>query len=904
MSTIYIDNQSYEVNAKQNLLQQCLSHGLNIPYFCWHPALGSVGACRQCAVKQYKDENDTKGRIVMACMTPAKDGIRISVNDPEVIKFRATIIEWLMENHPHDCPVCDEGGECHLQDMTVLTGHAYRRYRFKKRTFRNQDLGPFISHEMNRCITCYRCVRFYQDYAGGKDLDSFASKNHVYFGRHKDGILENDFCGNLVEICPTGVFTDKTLKHHFTRKWDLQTAPSVCVHCAVGCNIIPGERYGGLRRILNRYNGEINGYFICDRGRFGYDFVNNDRRLRSAFIRRQKSDELTPVTTSTALDYLSTLLQSNTKVIGIGSPRASVEANYALRSLVGPERFYAGMSAAETRLLATAVDIFKTKAVRSPSPHDIEQADAVLILGEDINNYSPRLALSVRQSIRHPSMVLADKVHIHRWMDRAVRQASALETSGPLYIATPFGTRLDDIATKTFRASSEDIARLGFAVAHELNMNAPPVAKLSKPMAQLAKEIAQVLKQAARPVVISGSGCGSKAVIQAAANVAMSLNNNDHTAELFLCAPECNSMGLSLMTDRSIEAAFKAVEDGTADTAIILENDLYRRAERSYVDTFFNTAKHTIVLDHLAHDTASNAEVVLPVGTFAEVDGTLISSEGRAQRYYQVFKPDEDIRESWRWLHDLIGVSGAVNHWPTLDDVIHHCVTDMPQFKGMERAAPAADFRIAGQKIPREPHRYSGRTSIHANIHVSEHKPPEDADAPFSYTMEGYSGPLPAALIPFYWTPHWNSVQALNKFQIEVGGPLRGGDPGVRLIEPNNGQVEYFSDVPAGFKLRSGEYLILPIQHIFGSEELSLYSSAVAQLAPAPYLLMSSEDMKSLKINATQQVELSISDSIYRLPVQINETLPKGIIGLPVGLPGLTGIELPTWGKLTPGQNQ
>jgi NADH-quinone oxidoreductase subunit G len=254
MNNIVVDGRPYEVSPQQNLLAACLSLGFNLPYFCWHPAMGSVGACRQCAVKQFKDERDQTGRLVMACMTPASDGARISIADPEAGEFRASVIEWLMANHPHDCPVCDEGGECHLQDMTLMTGHAYRRYSFKKRTFRNQQLGPFITHEMNRCIQCYRCVRFYRDYAGGRDLNAFASANHVFFGRHEDGTLESVFSGNLVEVCPTGVFTDKTLGRHYIRKWDLQTAPSLCVHCSLGCNTIPGERNRFLRRIVNRFN--------------------------------------------------------------------------------------------------------------------------------------------------------------------------------------------------------------------------------------------------------------------------------------------------------------------------------------------------------------------------------------------------------------------------------------------------------------------------------------------------------------------------------------------------------------------------------------------------------------------------------------------------------------------------
>src|SRR5271157_3489445 len=311
--TLTIDGKRYEVEAEgKNLLAVSLSLGLNLPYFCWHPVLHSVGACRQCAVKLFKDAADTRGRIVMSCMTPVQDGMRLSVEDPEARAFRGEITEWLMVNHPHDCPICDEGGECHLQDMTVMTGHVYRRYRFTKRTYNNQYLGPFVNHEMNRCIQCYRCVRFYRDYAGGRDFDVFAAHNHVYFGRHEDGVLENEFSGNLVEICPTGVFTDKTFKRHYSRKWDLQTAPSVCVHCGVGCNTIAGERYGSLRRMQNRYNGAVNGYFLCDRGRYGYEFVNAERRIRRPLIRRlsphaESGDSSLPVPKGEVMQHLSRL---------------------------------------------------------------------------------------------------------------------------------------------------------------------------------------------------------------------------------------------------------------------------------------------------------------------------------------------------------------------------------------------------------------------------------------------------------------------------------------------------------------------------------------------------------------------------------------------------------------------
>src|SRR5690625_3502794 len=257
---INIDGKTYQVRADTNVLEACLSLKMDLPYFCWHPAMGSVGACRQCGIISYKNEEDEKGKLVMACMEPVRENMRISLEAPEARDFRAANIEALMINHPHDCPVCDEGGECHLQDMTVMSGHNYRRYRFKKRTHENQYLGPFLNHEMNRCIQCYRYERFYNDYTGGDELNVFSIHDNVYFGRSEPGTLENEFSGNLVEVCPTGVFTDKTLKKHYTRKWDLTNSPSVCHGCSLGCNIIASERYGSIQRILTRYNGDVNGY--------------------------------------------------------------------------------------------------------------------------------------------------------------------------------------------------------------------------------------------------------------------------------------------------------------------------------------------------------------------------------------------------------------------------------------------------------------------------------------------------------------------------------------------------------------------------------------------------------------------------------------------------------------------
>jgi len=911
MATIYIDNQPYQVKDGQNLLAACLSLGFDLPYFCWHPAMHSVGACRQCAVKQFKDAADLRGRIVMACMTPAAEGTRISIDDPEARAFRKGIVELLMVNHPHDCPVCDEGGECHLQDMTVMTGHVYRAFRFKKRTYRNQDLGPFVSHEMNRCIQCYRCVRFYKDYAGGTDLDVLGWHDHVYFGRSEDGTLESEFSGNLVEVCPTGVFTDKTFKQHYTRKWDLQGAPSICPHCGLGCNTIPGERYGELRRIRNRYHGQVNGYFICDRGRYGYEFVNSPGRIRQVLRQMRSGKPVADTAPEGLLEVLGTIVGESGAIIGIGSPRASLEANFALRHLVGPERFCLGIPRVEAGLIGSIIDILRTGPARTPPLRDSEHADAALVLGEDLTNVAPRMALALRQSVRRrpmeaatrlgPSAVSSGPNSIPEWNDAAVREVIQ-QDRGPLLIATPDATRLDDVATGLYRAGGDDIARLGFAIAHELDATCPAPSDSPEEVRRLARAFAEALRSARRPLVVSGTSCRNQGVIQAAANVARALHTVGKPAELAFTVPECNSLGLALMGGMSLEDAAGALRGGSGGAIVVLENDLYRRRPAAEADALLGSAKTVIALDHLETATTRKAHLVLPTATFAESDGTLVSGEGRAQRFFKVFPPAGQVREGWRWLAELMVVCGReqIAPWQTFDDILRAMVEELPVLAGVAETAPASDFRLVAQKVPRQPNRYSGRTAMHAGVEVSEPRPPDDPDSPLSFSMEGYDGLPPPALLSNVWAPSWNSVQAYNKFQAEVGGELVGGDPGRRLIEPPPAGAKpgYLGAPPASVAPREGHVWVEPAYHIFGSEELSIHSPGIARLAPGPYVGLSAEDARTAGLTDGDQAELVLGGQVLRLPVRIGPGLPAGLAVAPAGLPQLPGVILPGWGKV------
>ncbi len=840
MVKVVIDGIEYEVNPDNNLLQECLSQGLDLPYFCWHPCMGSVGACRQCAVKQYRDADDENGMLVMACMTPATDGTIISIEDPQAKDMREKVIESLMISHPHDCPVCEEGGECHLQDMTLMSGHNYRRYDKKKVTHRNQYLGPFINHEMNRCITCYRCVRYYDDYAGGTDLAAQASHHHTYFGRHEEGVLESEFSGNLVEVCPTGVFTDKAFSENYTRKWDLQTAPSVCTGCAVGCNTTPGERYGSLRRIVNRYNSEINGYFICDRGRFGFDYVNSENRIKVPLIRNGAEMDVVPA------GELQPAIENfkGSGVIGIASPRASNESNFALRCLVGDENFYAGTSDSENAATGLILSLAKDSAFNSPSIKEIEQADAVVVLGEDLTNVAPRIALALRQSVRNKAMELAEGCNIPGWQDAAVRELAQHDRS-PLAILSSYASRLDDVASDVVIDGPAALAEVGAAIAARISDKAPPANSSEESVARIAKQ----LLNAKRPLLIAGSSSGNIGLIQAAANIARALNEKRGEAiDLCLVVPEVNTLGMSMLVNsqNTLGAALAKLQSGEASKVIVLENDLYRRAAHKEVEAALEKAEAVMVIDQIPTATTDKATCLLPGTTFSEHEATYVNYEGRAQLSFQVHRNHAAALPAWRWLSE--------QQRGDVDELINRCAEEAANFDKLDDLLPDLNQFVAGMKIPRQSHRYSGRTAMKANLNVHEPKQPVDDQSVMSFSMEGIPVTSDSPVLGSAWAPAWNSNQSISKFQEEINGELKQGHTGELLIERN--ETGAYLELTSAEEAGGGNLQVAIAYQIFGSDELSAKSSTIQQRMTDAYVAISPADAESLGLKQGDSVSL------------------------------------------------
>lgn len=590
------------------------------------------------------------------------------------------------------------------------------------------------------------------------------------------------------------------------------------------------------------------------------------------------------------------ILRQSKKVIGIGSPRASVESNFALRELVGEENFYTGIAHGEQERLQLALKVLREGGIYTPALREIESYDAVLVLGEDVTQTGARVALAVRQAVKGKAREMAAAQKVADWQIAAILNIGQ-RAKHPLFVTNVDDTRLDDIAAWTYRAPVEDQARLGFAIAHALDNSAPAVDGIEPELQSKIDVIVQALAGAKKPLIISGTNAGSAEVIQAAANVAKALKGRGADVGITMIARSVNSMGLGIIGGGSLEEALTELETGRADAVVVLENDLHRHASATRVNAALAKAPLVMVVDHQRTAIMENAHLVLSAASFAESDGTVINNEGRAQRFFQVYDPayydsQTVMLESWRWLHSLHStlLSREVD-WTQLDHVIDAVVAKIPELAGIKDAAPDATFRIRGQKLAREPHRYSGRTAMRANISVHEPRQPQDIDTMFTFSMEGNNQPTAhRSQVPFAWAPGWNSPQAWNKFQDEVGGKLRFGDPGVRLFETSENGLDYFTSVPARFQPQDGKWRIAPYYHLFGSDELSQRAPVFQSRMPQPYIKLNPADAAKLGVNAGTRVSFSYDGNTVTLPVEIAEGLTAGQVGLPMGMSGIAPV--------------
>jgi len=617
MPTLTIDNRTLTVPDGTNVLEAAKRLGIVIPHFCYHGALGAVGACRLCAMAFL--EGPVKG-VQMSCMVTAADGMVVSTLDEKAQDLRKSVIEWLMMNHPHDCPVCDEGGECRLQDMTIAGGHGMRRFRGKKRTWQNQQLGPFVEQEMNRCIQCYRCVRTYQDYCGGRDFGVMGSRQRLFFGRFKDGALESPFSGNLVDVCPTGVFTDKTFRYK-ARLWDLEEAPSICPHCSLGCATIPGARYRELLRTRSGVNEATNGFFICDRGRFGGAYVNHPERPRIPRWMGQERDWDAALSHLEGESARQAALHGPDSIGLLTSSRSGLES-VALFSCwakrLGTEQIAFDPHPGRDRVARQVASLSREHRA---SLNDVRNSDFALLLGCDPLGEAPMLAPALRQAVRKGGRVFCADPRPLELPFEASRLALPPEALPALLEALESG-HSDSLPPEVFAFVKE--ARAG-------------------------------LDGAKRPVIIGGPDLPGEQGMECLERLAARFSAPGQPCRLFVPLGGPGSFGAALMPARQdFDALLDGIHQGRIRTLVCLEADPFLEApDPGRVEAALEKLELLVVLDHLPGPAGARAHLLLPTRAVTETGGCFVNNEGRLLPFRPVFEPGIPIR-----------VTGAGDHPP------------------------------------------------------------------------------------------------------------------------------------------------------------------------------------------------------------------------------------------------
>jgi NADH-quinone oxidoreductase subunit G len=624
MPKLKIDNREIEVPQGTKVIEAAERLGIIIPRFCYHPSLGAIGACRVCAVKFL--EGPVKG-VEMSCITEAQEGMVVSTDDPEATDFRKHVIEWLMMNHPLDCPVCDEGGHCLLQDMTVSGGHGIRRYLGEKRTFYDQYLGPLVQHEMNRCIHCWRCRRFYQEFAGNRDLGAMQIASHTYFGRFADGSLESPFSGNLIDICPTGVYTDKPSRFK-GRRWDFERHPSLCIHCSLGCNVVASARYREMVRLEARYSETVNGYFICDRGRFGFYYANHHNRPRWARIDPENVSFEKALLV--AVERLSQMKQQNgpQSIACLGSLRNNLETQGMLKCLCEEQGFQGPVyftTSAMGRKVKKAVSRLDSNL--AASMREIERSDFVLVIGTDPVNEAPMLALAIRQAYRKGAMV-------------------TVIDPRPVSLPFPFHhlpIDPDDLNLCVSTLVKKSVTR---SVAEGMGSEAllfydalPGEYSLTGRIQERFTETLRGFQNSQHPVIICGTDIVRETTPDLAADSVLFLRDSEKRPGLFYVLPGANAYGAALLSrsDDSIERVIEEIERGGIKALVVVENDPFLSfPERRRLQEAMDRLELLVVLDYLPSTTVSCANIFLPTKTLFETVGTFVNQEGRAQQAFPV----------------------------------------------------------------------------------------------------------------------------------------------------------------------------------------------------------------------------------------------------------------------------
>lgn len=609
---VFVDGQSVMVEPGTTVLQACEKVGMQIPRFCYHERLSVAGNCRMCLV-----EIEKAPKVVAACAMPVMKGWNILTNSEKTKKAREGVMEFLLANHPLDCPICDQGGECDLQDQSMMFGSDRSRFLEGKRAVEDKNIGPLVKTIMTRCIQCTRCIRFASEIAGVDDLGTTGRGNDMQVGTYIEKMFMSELSGNIIDICPVGALTSKP--YAFTaRPWETRKTESIDVMDAIGSNIVVSTRTGEVMRILPRMHEDINEEWISDKTRFAYDGLKR-QRLTEPMVRNEKG-LLTHTSWEDALSRVAGMLQSfqGKDVAAIAGGLVDAEALIALKDLLNRVDSDT-LCTEEIFPTAGAGTDLRSNYLLNTTIAGVEEADVVLLVGTNPRFEAPLFNARIRKSWLHNDLQVA-------------------------LIGSPVDL--------TYRYN---------------HLGESP--KVLQDIASGNHPFSQVLKAAKKPMVVLGSSALQRndgaAILAAVSSIAQEVRVTSGVAGgwkvmniLHRVASQVAALDLGYKP--GVEAIRKTPPRVLfllgADGGCVTRQDLPK-------DCFI------IYQGHHGDVGAPIADVILPGAAYTEKSGTYVNTEGRAQQTKVAVTPPGLAREDWKIIRALSEIAGMTLPYDTLDQV-------------------------------------------------------------------------------------------------------------------------------------------------------------------------------------------------------------------------------------------
>lgn len=639
MLKIEIDGKQLEVAQGSTIIEAADAAGISIPRFCYHKKLSVAANCRMCLVDVEKAP-----KPLPACATPVTEGMKIATHSAKAIAAQKGVMEFLLINHPLDCPICDQGGECELQDLAVGYGGDVSRYQETKRVVLDKNIGPLIATEMTRCIHCTRCVRFGQELAGMMELGATGRGEHMRIGTYVAQSVDSELSGNMIDLCPVGALTSKPFRYS-ARTWELNDVPGVSPHDCVGANLNVQVRRNRVMRVLPRENEDVNEIWLADRDRFSYEAVNSPERLLKPMIRQNGVWRETDWSTAlnVAVDGMQKVIAEHGPQ-GIGalvSPTSTVEEFYLLQKLVRA----LGSGNVDHRLRQRD---FSDDNEAPLFPYiglpirELETLDAALLIGSNIRKEQPLLGLRLRKAFLHDAALFAvNPVDYDFTFDLKAK-----------VIADP--ASLPAVLARIARALSESTKAVLPSEVADLANGTPSDSE---------RTIAAGLKNAKNASVLVGNFAMSHsqaALLRSLADLIAELSGahlgllpeaNGAGGWLAGCLPQRGANGVSAQpAGRNTQEML--VQPLAGYFLFGTEPDL-ECTEGKLAQTALKQAGCVVAFSAFKSSLSDVAHVLLPLTPFTETDGTFVNAEGRFQSFRAAVTPAGDARPGWKILRVL-----------------------------------------------------------------------------------------------------------------------------------------------------------------------------------------------------------------------------------------------------------